>query len=180
MNTIKAITNLVFVENEILKSDIILVPGSSHIQLIEKSVELFNKGVANLIVYTGGFNSKIDNIESEWAKEYALSKEIPEKSIIIETKSTNTMENALEAEKILKQSKVLYKIITLVTKNQHSRRSLMTFSKVFTKSEIKIVSVEDTRGINKENWYKDKEKSEIVMGEVEKIGKYFLKGDLDF
>ena len=55
----------------------------------------------------------------------------------------------------------------------------MTFIPSFPDSEILIAPVVDDRNITKENWYKDKEKTDKVMEEVEKIGKYFLKGDLN-
>ena len=55
----------------------------------------------------------------------------------------------------------------------------MTFLASFHNSSIKIASVIDDRNITRDNWYKDKEKTDRVMGEVEKIGKYYLKGDLD-
>ena len=54
----------------------------------------------------------------------------------------------------------------------------MTFISSFKDSDIKIANVVDDRNITKDNWYKDKTKTEKILEEVEKIGKYFLKGDL--
>lgn len=44
------ITDFIFVENEMFPCDIILIPGGSHPQLMEKAVELLENGMAKYIL----------------------------------------------------------------------------------------------------------------------------------
>lgn len=60
------ITELIFVETCVEKSDVILVPGCSQPHLVERAAELYHKGFAPYILPTGGPNYKISEYESEW------------------------------------------------------------------------------------------------------------------
>jgi len=64
--------------------------------------------------------------------------------------------------------------VILVCKAYHSRRALLTYQYCFPdKAKFLVAGIEDKRGLNKENWTTKNEYLEKVMGEVEKIGKYF-------
>lgn len=130
------------------------------------------------IIFTGSFNEKIQKYESEFGKECALSMGVNKKDIYVENKSTNTKENAVYARKIIDKYGLSSNKIILPCKTYHSMRVKMTFVSEFPKSKLIIMPVIDQRNITKNNWWKDDNKLEIVMEEVEKIGKYFLKGDL--
>ena len=168
----------IFLEDKAVKSDIIIVPGSSQINIIKKAVDLYKLGFSKKIIFTGSFNEKIQKYESEFGKEYALSMGVNKKDIYVENKSTNTKENAVYARKIIDKYGLSSNKIILPCKTYHSMRVKMTFVSEFPKSKLIIMPVIDQRNITKNNWWKDDNKLEIVMEEVEKIGKYFLKGDL--
>jgi len=53
------ISEFIFVETVVEKSDIILIPGASCPQLMERAVELYNRGLAKYILPSGGANSKL-------------------------------------------------------------------------------------------------------------------------
>ncbi len=178
LETIKAITDFIFVKDKLKKADLIIVPGSSQRHLPQKAVRLYKKGFAPKILFTGGFNQKIKKNECDFGKEIALKKGIPPEDIFYENKSLNTKENAKEAVKIIKRHRLTCKKIILVGKFYHARRLKMTFAKFFPDSELIIFPVTDERKITSKNWWKDKEKTTKVMEEVKKIGEYFLKGDL--
>lgn len=116
--------------------------------------------------------------ESQFQKQYLIDNGVPKEYILNESKSTNTKENAIYAKEVLDKEKIKYRKIILISKAYHSRRILMTFKNTFPNCDIKIAPVVDDRNITKDNWYLDKEKTAKVMEEVQKIGKYFLKGDL--
>ncbi len=80
--------------------------------------------------------------------------------------------------KIIKKEKLPHKTLLIISNAYHSRRVKMTFSKVFKNSKIRIIPVMDIRKIGKDNWWKDKTKTRVVMGEIGKIAEYYLKGDL--
>lgn len=178
LEIIKAISNFIFVNDILKKSDVIIVPGSSQLSLINKAVELYKRNYADKIIFTGGFNVKINKIESEYALEIAIKAGVPRNCIFVEKISTNTKENAIEAKRIVVNNKLDVKKIILVSKTYHSRRLKMTFCAEFGKQEIIVIPVIDDRKITKFNWWKNEDKKKIVLGEVQKIGEYSLKGDL--
>ncbi len=178
LKIIKAITNMIFLEDEPVKSDIIIVPGSSQMEIVKKAVELYKLEVSNKIIFTGSFNEKIQEYESEYGREYALKQGVKKGDIYIEKKSTNTKENAIYSRKIIIKHDLKSKRILIPCKSYHSMRIKMSFLSEFPKSIISTIPTVDSRNITRNNWWKSGEKTEIVMGEVEKIGQYFLKGDI--
>ena len=75
-------------------------------------------------------------------RDLLISKGVLEKDIILEDKSTNTLENVLFSKKTIEE-KIGFnnlKSIVTVTKHYHSRRALMTIKKYFPKN-ISIIPV---------------------------------------
>jgi len=178
LKTIKAITQLVFAEDKIKKVDLIIVPGSSQPLLPQKAADLYLQGFAKKILFTGGVNPKTNRAEGDFGREIAVNKGVPKNNTYCENNSINTKENATESLVIIKRLKIKCKTIILVSKPYHARRLLMTFAAVFPDSDFIIVPVEDERGINKDNWWDEKERVKKVMEEIGKISQYYLKGDL--
>ena len=176
----KILTAFIFLENQLQKADLIIVPGSSHPQLPEKAVSLYKKGYSTKILFTGGLNPKSGRNDCDLGQEIALAEGVPSQDIYCENKSTNTKENAIEARKLIQAKRLKSKTILLVCKTYHARRLQMTFGKIFPKSRLFFIPVIDKRKITKFNWWESKEKADMVMDELRKIGEYFLKGDLDF
>lgn len=175
---IKSISDLIFISDKLSKSNVIIVPGTFRLDIVKKALEVYNEGLAPYVITTGGIRNEEGLTESEFQKQYLINHGVPSEIILNEIKSTNTKENAVYARKELDNKKIEYKNIILISKTYHARRILMTFLPSFPDSDIKIASVIDDRNITKDNWYKDKEKTEKVLEEVKKIGEYFLKGDL--
>lgn len=170
------ISELVFVETETQVANIILVPGGSHPQLMEKAAELYKQGLAPYILPSGSVNPKIPEYSSEWEflKSIGIKLGVPEEKILKEDQARHTFENAEFSWRVIKENKLQVKKAILVCKAYHSRRALLTYQSVFPKDvEFFVVYVPDKREIRKDNWFLDGEKIKIVMGEVVKIGKYF-------
>lgn len=176
MNYVDAITNFIFVDDDISPCDIILVPGGSHPQLAEKAVELYNQGMAEYVLFSGRANPNIPDFPSEadYLKSLAVSLGIPSDRVICENKAAHTFENAEFSLTTISQMSVKAKKVILVCKAFHSRRVLSTYQFVFPKDTVFLVaSVTDKRGLGKHNWTSKQEYVDRVMSEVEKIGKYF-------
>lgn len=170
------ISELVFVKTEIKTADIILLPGGSQSQLMEKAAELYKQGLAPYILPSGHFNPKIPEYSSEWEflKSIGLKLDVPEEKILKEDQARHTFENAEFSWNVIKENKLFVKKAILVCKAYHSRRALLTYQSVFPKEiEFFVAYVPDKREIRKDNWFLDEEKIKTVMGEVVKIGKYF-------
>ncbi len=101
---------------------------------------------------------------------------ISEDVILKENKALHTFDNALLSRKIVQEKNIKIKKAILVCKAYHARRALLTYQAAFSPEvEYIICPIIDDRKITKDNWFLDEKKIKLVMGEVEKIGKYFAK-----
>lgn len=172
----ECITQFIFTEDEITPCDIILIPGGSHRQLAETAAMLYNQGMAKYILASGQANPNIPNFksEAEFLKVIAVGLGVSTENFICENEARHTFENAELSLKMLNKMNILPKKILLVCKAYHSRRVLLTYQYIFPKDTKFIVApVTDKNGLNKDNWFTKPEYIDKVMGEVEKIGKYF-------
>lgn len=95
-----------------------------------QGVQLKSTGKVSHLLITGG-NSRIRPNgfrESVWVRDQLLKLNIADSSILVESKSRNTLENAFFTNKILKARKLKPPYL-LVTSAFHMRRSLYTFNK---------------------------------------------------
>lgn len=171
-----SITDFIFMEDQIEKADVILIPGGSHKQLIEHAAKLYHEGFAPYILPSGGSNNNLTNYSSEWEFLYknALELGVPKESILKEDKASHTFENAKFSLNVLKENNIKVNKAILACKNFHSRRAYFSYSTAFPPDiEIMVSPVIDGKDITKYNWFLDKAKIQIVMGEVVKIGSYF-------
>jgi uncharacterized SAM-binding protein YcdF (DUF218 family) len=171
-----SISDLIFVKTEIQYADIILVPGSSDPKLMEMAAELYNRGLAPFILPSGSYNHNIPEYSSEWEflKSIGVKLGVPEYKILKEYQARNTFENAEFSWGVVKENNLTIKRAILVCKSYHSRRALLTYQSIFPKGiEFFVVSIPGSIQLTKSNWFMDKYKTEIVMGEVVKIGTYF-------
>ena len=170
------ISEFIFVETDVEKSDVILIPGASQPQLMEKAAELYNRGFAKYILPSGGVNPKLIHHESEWEylKTIGIKLGVPENVILREDKAQNTFENAQFSWNFLQSLNIPIRNVILVCKAYHSRRALLTYRTIFPLNiNFYISPVIDKRGITKDNWFQNEGSISIVMSEVVKIGNYF-------
>jgi len=163
-------------EDEVEQADVILIPGGSHNQLIERAVDLYNDGLAAYILPSGGSNKNLTNYDSEWEFLYkrAIELGIPKEAILKEDKAKHTFDNAQLSLSTLNENKIVVNKAILVCKNFHARRAFLTYATVFpSKMKILVSPVIDNKNIKRDNWYLDESKICVVMNEVVKIGKYF-------
>jgi len=108
LNSIR-IYNYSFVYSE-NKSDVAIVLGAGtndgklspvFKERINHSILLYNNGIVNKIILTGGFGKGQKQSDSQTAKYYAIEKGIPEENIIIEEKSKYTTENLEQSKQIM-------------------------------------------------------------------------------
>lgn len=76
-------------------------PSPVFAERINHAIELYRRGWIEKIIFTGGFGRGRNQADSQIAREYALQRGIPAAAIYIETTSTDTEENLIEAHKLM-------------------------------------------------------------------------------
>ncbi|MCM3781519.1 YdcF family protein [Neobacillus mesonae] len=168
------ITEFMFFETEVGQADVILIPGSSHPQLMERAAVLYHQGLAPYILPSGGMTSNVTTTEWEFLKDAGVSLGVPSSAILKEDKAANTFENARFSLKVLQELGIQPQKVILVCKNYHARRALLTYQFLFPAETVFYVSpVIDKTGTTKDNWFLEENRIGYVMNELEKTGKYF-------
>lgn len=173
------ISDFMFFETEINHADVILIPGASQSQLMERAAELYHQGVAPVILPSGGSTPHVETTEWEFLLNVGLSLGVPSEAILKEDQASNTFENARYSLEVLQQTGIAARTVILVCKNYHARRALLTYQFIFPKDTVFYVApIVDKTGVTRDNWFLDEDRINYVMNELEKVGKYFRKAIL--
>jgi len=100
----------------------------------KKAVELYLQNVALKIIFSGGFYSRSDLSEAQFLAKIAREEGVPQKDIILEEKSNETIENVKYCLEIMNQRKFDSAIV--ITSNFHLRRTKFIFNKIMNKKSI--------------------------------------------
>ncbi len=192
MKIIDDITDFIFLQDEIEKSDIIFIPGGSHPELGEYSAELWKQGFAPFIMPSGGVSiktGKFNGVKSKkeiYNKSYKTDCEfladvlmingVSKEAIISEDTSSFTKENAIFSRRVADENNLDIKKAIICCKSFHARRSLMCYQLAFPDTKFYIHPIPYYQGnilISKENWYKTEVGIKRVLGELERCGNQF-------
>lgn len=168
--------------SDLQKSDVIIGLGSYDLAVAKKCADLYLKGYAPLILFTGGFGKNTSNLwqkeEAIRFQEVALKMGVPKEKILIEKNATNTQENALFAQQILKVNGIDFQTSIVVTKPYMIRRARATFEKnIPTKTFLvtsETVSCDDY--LSRPQLISKDEIIEVLVGDIQRIKVYAKKG----
>ncbi|MCW5874027.1 MAG: YdcF family protein [Anaerolineales bacterium] len=76
-------------------------PSPVFAERINHAIELYRQGYVHNIIFTGGYGRNPQVADSEIARDYAIQRGVSAASIYIETNSTDTEENLVEAQKLM-------------------------------------------------------------------------------
>lgn len=119
--------------HKLKKADCIIVLGTSDASIADVAIELYFKGYANKIIFSGGLGkitkNTFDEPEADKFAKIAISKGVPKENIYIENKSTNTGENFIFTKKLIKEKGLNIKTCILVCKPYNEKRVYAAFQK---------------------------------------------------
>ncbi len=118
------------------------------------AADLFRRGFAPYIVVTGGVNRYTGTNEADTHHAILISEGVPSDHIIVENRSTNTLENVIFALPRI-EAKIdftLVKSMLVIAKWMHSRRVLMTLKRHTQRSIRYYAHTYEPEGITRENW----------------------------
>ncbi len=115
-------------QSSLVKSDaIVAISGGETTSRAQEAVRLYKEGWAPLVIFSGAAQDTSGPSNAKAMETEAVQEGVPRDAILIEEASTNTTENALGVDAILKL-KNLHQII-LVTSPYHQRRANITFER---------------------------------------------------
>jgi uncharacterized SAM-binding protein YcdF (DUF218 family) len=130
--------------HQLKKSDCILTLGSHDLRVAEWAAKLYLQGWAPLMVFSGGLGRLTEHMwketEADQFAGIAIKMGVPAEAILIENRSTNTGENILFTQQLLKTKGVDPHSFIVVQKPYMERRSYATFKKNWPEKELLISS----------------------------------------
>lgn len=196
-----AISDFVFVSDELKPADMIFIPGSNFPGTVRQAARLYHQGLAPYILpsgryakMTGGFAAPDPEVDSNWQdrcrkygshdtdacyesewqymRDILLEEGVPAEAILKEDQATFTRENAIFSKEVLSSRGMQVHTVILCCKSFHARRALTYYQQQFPQVDF-LVSPVTTEGITKDNWFLDEQKTATVLGELERMGKQF-------
>lgn len=177
---IAKITEYIFLPTRLASADLAMVFGTQYREPLKAVKQVYYDRLVETILLSGGDNRNTGRNE---AREMALSlidMGIAMADIVIEDKSTNTLENVLFSKRVIEEEIGFERArrMIVVAKNYHSRRAMMTLKRHFPEGIEFLPVTYDLFGFNRDNWYESEIGRKKVLGEMEKIERYLAKGDI--
>lgn len=187
LSAIEAITQLLFIPNNMPdKVDVCIVLGNDYVDTMIDVASIFNNGICDKFILTGHSAKKDKEPECDRFFKKGLELGIPAENMFLENRATNSYENLEFSKQIINEQlggfdncrKILFVAKAFVT-----RRVDMTAKKLYPDFIQAFYyptadNSENGKNIRADNWWKNEAATKRVMAEVERIGKYFLNGDL--
>ena len=141
---IKIVWDYSLMHHPLRKADVILCLGSYDLRVPAYAADLFLKGYAPLLIFSGAHGQMsrkhFSKSEAETFKDIAIGNGVPEDKILIENKSTNTGENIQFTKALLEEKGLDFNTFLLVQKPYMERRAYATFKKIWPEKECILTS----------------------------------------
>lgn len=136
--------NYHLMKHQIAAADAILVLCSHDERVAERAAQLFQEGLAPLVIFSGGQGSITRALwnepEAERFARIAIDLGVPRESILIEAQSTNTGENIVFTKRLLAERGLDLQTFIVVQKPYMERRAYATFRKLWPEKEVVVTS----------------------------------------
>ncbi|EKO3563896.1 YdcF family protein [Vibrio metschnikovii] len=119
--------------HELKPADVIVVPGSNDIRVAEVAADLYQRGLAPWVLFSGDKGRFTEDLfEYSEAETFAMvAKEcgLPSSAILLETQATHSGENVHFSHRLLNQKGIQTQRLLIVHKPYMERRAFATFTK---------------------------------------------------
>ncbi|GAO42543.1 YdcF family protein [Flavihumibacter petaseus] len=160
--------------------DCILALGSHDLRVADRAATLYLQGYAPLVVFSGGLGNLTQDMwtvpEADQFAAIAKRSGVPDSAILVENKSTNTGENIMFTQQLLKENGMDPLSFIVVQKPYMERRSYATFMNWWPEKELLVTSPQ----LSLEEYPSDEIPMErvinIMVGDLQRIKVYPDKG----
>ena len=177
---IEHITEFLHIEAEPDLADVAILFGGRFLDPAHIAADLFHRKMVKRVVVTGGLNPYTQAIEAHVHRDILVERDVPEKWIVVEDTSTNTLENVLFLIPKLSAEVDLNSIrsIVVVTKWYHCRRAMMTLRAYMPQGIRYYARTYEPEETTQGNWFTSEQGRKRVLKEWQAIPKYLKKGDI--
>lgn len=154
------------------KVDLIFIPGTRLRVPADMAAELYAGGLAPYIVVTGGENrAGVPEARTHFA--ILTNAGVSAEQVIVEDRSTNTLENVTFALPLIEAKMPLASLTTIlvICKWMHSRRVLMTLKRHFPRGIRYYAHTYEPEGITRNNWHRHPQGAKVLKN-WERIPQY--------
>ncbi len=148
-------------------------PGKSTIERARYSVDLFNNGYSDTIIYSSGYRYK--HTDASNMKQFALSLGILEENIILEQNANSAYENVKYTTDILRKKG--YDKILLISSSYNMRRASLVYKNIANDIEVVYTPVPDSEFFKKKRRVR-LEQIQAILHEYLAIVYYWIKGKI--
>jgi uncharacterized SAM-binding protein YcdF (DUF218 family) len=169
---------------QIEKSDAILVLCSHDKRVAERAAQLFRDEWAPLLIFSGGLGSITRTFwtepEADQFAAIAIRMGVPQANILIENRSTNTGENIRFTRQLLIEKGIDPRKFIVVQKPYMERRSFATFRKMWPAKDVTVTSPQVAFDEYLDSYANEElsadEVISIMVGDLQRIKVYAEKG----
>jgi uncharacterized SAM-binding protein YcdF (DUF218 family) len=176
---IAAIEREHLIDTPLREADLLFVFGTRHgiDAFADVVADLWSKRLARLVIVSGGMTWNEERSEADVLSEAIQSRGVPEESILLETRATNTGENVIFSLPIIEERIGLDKIRSVIAVGKYytSSRYLMTLQRHWPEPEKMFapVHLHELSGLR---WHEHPELRAKVLREWAKLPQYRTLG----
>jgi uncharacterized SAM-binding protein YcdF (DUF218 family) len=164
-----------FVPDKIFAADLAIVFGMTSWQRpLARGTELYRGGMAQKLLFTGGFNRRIHAVEATEMARAAIAAGIRSSDILIEPEATNTTANIANAYRCIDQSIGIGNLhsVLLVAIHFHMRRVKVIVERTFPRwINVGYASYPSVH-YNSVDWFQSERGRTDVFSEAKKLEDY--------
>lgn len=175
---IQVLWNYMKMNHKIRNADCIIGLGTIDINVANVASELYLKGYANKLIFSGGLGKitrKLWNeTEAEKFAKIAIQRGVPSNNIYLEKESTNTGDNFRFSKKLIENLKLDIKSCIIVCKPYDEKRAYATFKKIMPEYDGIVYS----ENISCEEYYQKygNEWVHVLVGDIQRMKIFYEKG----
>ncbi len=173
---LQPIGDYLVVEDDLQKTDLIAAVSGPEYRIIY-AAELYTRGLASTVFFTGGYSEGNQRVEATWSKYLATTYGVPEEAIATNDAAVlTTHDEAVLLKDFIDAHADTIHSVMVVTDPYHSRRARWIYQKVLG-SDIKVymAPVPRTRTEFAKVWWTDAKSRKLVFQEYVKLVFYYFR-----
>jgi hypothetical protein len=163
------------VTDPLAKADAIVAISGDAGPRVVAAVDLWKRGYANVIVFSGGALDPRSASSAELMKRQAIRLGVPAEHIVLEPEAATTEENARLVAELMRDANLRSAI--LVTSPYHQRRASLHFAREFARFGLTFINrpADDPRW-DPDRWWMEAPSRELTVVELAKLAYEAMDG----